>query len=483
MPKIVVMSEKISDIKTDFEIIFVVGKNLDHKFVRSKELLQKMDFEGADESVCLLVEKGEIYVGVEKPDSESFRIASSQAIRAIKNLKIKTAKVALCENLENSRAIIEGLMLASYEFDKYKSKPKKCELENILISTETYSDQVANKNEIEALISYTEIATKYLFIARDLVNTTPNDMTPQTLADEASKIAKDAGVECKIYDEKYLSDQKMGAFYAVGKASTNQPRLIHLSYKPKNAVKKVALVGKGLTYDSGGLSLKPSDYMTTMKADMSGGAAVLAIIAAAKELDLPVEIEAVVGAAENMVSGSSYKPDDVLVAKNGKTIEVKNTDAEGRLVLADCLCFAQELGEFDYIVDLATLTGACVVALGEYTSGVMGFDDGLKHSLIRSAKKSGELASTLPFNRHLKKLIKSEIADVCNISSSRYGGAITAAMFLAEFVEEKNRKKWAHLDIAGPAFVEKSWGSNPFGASGAGVLWVLEWLKELKNVA
>ncbi|MDR2635277.1 MAG: leucyl aminopeptidase, partial [Campylobacteraceae bacterium] len=219
----------------------------------------------------------------------------------------------------------------------------------------------------------------------------------------------------------------------------------------------------------------PSDYMVTMKADKSGGAAAMAIIKGAAELNLPFEIHAIVGATENMIGGNAYKPDDVLTAKNGKTIEVRNTDAEGRLVLADCLCYAQELKP-DLLIDMATLTGACVVALGEYTTGVMGYNDKLKHELFQAATQSGELVNNLSYNRYLKKLLKSAVADISNISSSRYGGAITAALFLDNFIEEPYKDKWLHLDIAGPAYTEKDWGYNQSGASGAGVRMNLYWL-------
>ncbi|TQV61879.1 MAG: leucyl aminopeptidase, partial [Sulfurovum sp.] len=226
----------------------------------------------------------------------------------------------------------------------------------------------------------------------------------------------------------------------------------------------------------------PSDYMVTMKSDKSGGSAVLGILKAVNELGLDVEVHGFVGAVENMIGGDAYKPDDVLIAKNGKTIEVRNTDAEGRIVLADVLSLAQQrVEDLDYIFDMATLTGACVVAVGHYTSGVMGFSDEVKDKVIKSANVSGELASKLDFNRHLKKTIKSEIADVCNISSTRYGGAITASMFLSEFIEEKNRDKWVHIDIAGPAFVEHTWAENPYGASGAGVRMMTTLIENLCN--
>ncbi|MDR2034522.1 MAG: leucyl aminopeptidase [Helicobacteraceae bacterium] len=476
-------NKSVGDIKADIRIVFVCDKNLKHRWIEERKLLEKLGFDGADESVCLLAQSGVLFVGVENTDdSESFRIGAAKAIGALKGLKFKTAAIGCYDkkSLVNSAAIIEGLLLGAYEFNAYKSKPKPFELERVIISRENYFDAKISESDLTAAIERAQIVCEAVNLARTLVNTIPEALTPVALADEAAKVAKNYGVDCSIYDEQFLAENNMGAFLAVSRASVKPPRLIHLSYKPKKAKKTVAIVGKGLTYDSGGLSLKPSDYMTTMKADMAGGAAAIAIIAAAARLKLPVAVHSIIGATENMIGGAAYKPDDVLTAKNGKTIEVRNTDAEGRLVLADCLCYAQDtIKEIDYLIDMATLTGACVVALGEYASGVMGHNDKLKTALLQAAEESGELAAVLPFNRHLKKLIKSEIADISNVSSTRYGGAITAALFLSEFVEEKNRDKWAHLDIAGPAYVEKAWGANPYGASGAGTRWIVRYLERI----
>jgi len=314
---------------------------------------------------------------------------------------------------------------------------------------------------------------------RDIVNTTPDDCYPEVMAKIAQTMADENGLECKILKPKDLKKQKMKTLLAVARASRHRPRVIHLTHKPKDPKYVVTLVGKGLTYDSGGLSLKPADFMVTMKADKSGGTAVIGILKAVAELDLPIEVHGFVGAVENMIGGNAYKPDDVLVAKNGKTIEVRNTDAEGRLVLADTLCYAQQEVKADYLFDFATLTGACVVGVGNYTSGVMGNSDEMKSLVVNAAKRSGELATALDFNPYLKKTIKSEIADVCNISNTRYGGAITAAQFLSEFIDENHTNKWAHIDIAGPAFVEHVWGENPFGASGAGVRLMVKLLEDL----
>jgi len=318
-------------------------------------------------------------------------------------------------------------------------------------------------------------------MVRDFVNTAPDDFYPKIMANEAIKIAKDNNLECKILGDKYFEANGMGSIAAVGRASRHKSKLIHLTYKPSGKIKKkIVLVGKGLTYDSGGLSLKPSDFMVTMKSDKSGGSAVLGMMDAIAKLNLPFEVHGIIGAVENMIGGDAFKPDDVLTAKNGKTIEVRNTDAEGRLVLADCLCYAQdEIEDIDYIMDFATLTGASVVGVGHYTTSIMGNNTELTWKVVQSALDSGELATTLPFNKYLRKTIKSKIADICNISSTRYGGAITAGIFLDEFIKDENKNKWVHCDIAGPAYVEEQWGYNPYGASGAGVRMTIEFLKNL----
>ena len=479
--KFELIEKKVADIDADIEIVLVVDKNFEHKWVKDRDDLETINFKEESEEVALLPHQKRVYVGAKSLDHDEIRIAAAKAIKALQNKKYKSAKVGVyIQNcpVTNIKAFVEGALFGAYRFDKYKSKKQESELQTIYIAKEDYSDkEFTTQNAIKSINEAIIVAEATNFV-KDLVNTAPDDMTPKDLADIAEQIAKDEGLEYTILDEKELAKEGMNAFLAVARASAHPPRLIHLAYKPKNAKAKIAIVGKGLTYDSGGLSLKPSEYMVTMKSDKSGACAVLGIIQAAKRLQIPVEIHAIAGATENMIGGDAYKPDDVLVAKNGKTIEVRNTDAEGRLVLADCLCYAQEKIDIDYIFDIATLTGACVVALGEYTTGVMGFNEELKTTIIEAAQASGELAAQLPFNRYLPKLLESKVADICNISSSRYGGAITAALFLSEFIEEKNRQKWIHLDIAGPAYVEKEWGYHSYGAGGAGVRMVVKWLQK-----
>ncbi len=474
-------NKKLSEIKADCEVIFVIDKDLKHRWVYDKDDLNTLDFKGNLEDSAFLPHQHRIYIGANL-ESDELRIASSKAISSIKKAKYKSLKIALYSSKkcasENVKAIVEGFILGAYNFDKYKSEKEVLYIKEIIFANEDYSNSEINEDKIIKAIKEAEIRANATNFTKDIVNSMPNELTPKEMGNIATKLAKDNLLECVVQDEKFLANNGMNAFLSVARASSNHPRLIHLTYKPKNAKMKVAIVGKGLTYDSGGLSLKGGEHMVTMKSDKSGASAVLGIMKAISELGLNLEVHGIIGACENMIGGNAYKPDDILIAKNKKTIEVRNTDAEGRLVLADCLTYAQEFNP-DYIIDLATLTGACVIALGEYTSGVMGFSDELKQKMLQASKQSGELVATLPFNRYLPKLLKSSVADISNVSSSRYGGAITAGLFLSEFIEEKNRDKWLHIDIAGPSYVEKAWGYNQYGASGSGVRIMIDFLESL----
>lgn len=478
--QIALLNKKINEAIVDAKIVFVINKDLNHASIADKETLELLGFKGESEETLFVPSSKTIYVGCDSLDADEIRLAASKALECIKKTNLKSLAIGTYSNDcpgVNIKALVEGFILGSYTFDTYKSKKEPSKLEKIIICLDDYSRvDVSLETATKALRSATAVAEATNF-AKEIVNATPQDMTPMALADVAQTLTSIPNVSCKVMDENFLKAQGMNAFLAVNRASVHPPRLIHLTYKPKEVKKRFVYVGKGLTYDSGGLSLKPSEHMVTMKADKSGAAAVMAILKGAATLELPYEIHAIIGATENMIGGDAYKPDDVLVAKNGKTIEVRNTDAEGRLVLADCLCYAQELKP-DLLVDMATLTGACVVALGEYTTGIMGHNSELKHSMRKASDKSGELSGVLPFNKYLKKLLKSSVADMSNISSSRYGGAITAALFLDNFIEEENKDKWLHLDIAGPAYLEKAWGYNQFGATGAGVRMNLYWMIE-----
>jgi leucyl aminopeptidase len=478
-----ITTENIKEIKADLELIIVAEKNLEHDFVKDAKLLKKAGFEGGQDEVCLLVEKERLYVGVESLAAESIRPAIGTAIRSlIGNKGYKSLKVATYlgdHSTASLEAMVEGMVLGGYCFNRYKSDKKKLSIKSVDISLDSYNEQTLDIKKAITAVHNAEILANATNFTRDIVNTTPDDCYPAVMADIATDLAKDNELEFDILKSKDLRKEKMETLLAVARASRHRPRVIHLSHKPKNPKAVITLVGKGLTYDSGGLSLKPSDFMVTMKADKSGGSAVLGIMKAVSELNLDVEVHGFVGAVENMIGGDAYKPDDVLVAKNGKTIEVRNTDAEGRLVLADVLSYAQQEVKADYLFDFATLTGACVVGVGHYTSGVMGNANEPKEMVLKAAEAAGELATKLDFNRYLKKTLKSDIADICNISNTRYGGAITAGQFLSEFIDEEHKDKWAHIDIAGPAFVEHIWGENPHGASGAGVRMMVKLLEEI----
>ncbi len=457
-------------IDTDCEIVLVKNK----KIKENKEILKSLNFKGNDEECVLLAESKKLYVGCENSDHDSIRIAVATAVKKINTTNFKSAYIKVKDNLSS---YVDGFELGNYSFTQYKSENEEKVEKNIYIEVSKIDKDIQKEFEESVAICNS------VNMVRDFVNTTPEDFYPAVMAKNAVNIAKENNLECKILDEDYLEENNMGSMLAVGRASRHRSKLIHLTYKPSGktkAKKKIVLVGKGLTYDSGGLSLKPADYMVNMKSDKGGGCAVLGIMNTISALNLPLEVHGIVGAVENMIGGDAYKPDDVLTARNGKTIEVKNTDAEGRLVLADCLCYAQdEIEDIDYILDYATLTGACVVGVGQYTNGIMGNNSALKREIVKSALDSGELATTLPFNRYLKKTLKSEIADMSNIASTRYGGAITAGMFLDNFIKDENKDKWVHLDIAGPAFVDVAWGYNPAGASGAGVRLTIEFFKSL----
>ncbi len=344
-------------------------------------------------------------------------------------------------------SLIEGIHLGNYKFDKYlseRSEEKKLKIKLI-----------GNKKSIENSIKNTENLISGVYFAKDLANAPSNEIYPDSFAKELKKKLESKNTKVTVWKEPEIKKQKMGAVLAVGSGSENKPRFIIINYKPESKDKlKIALVGKGVTFDSGGISIKPSAGMGDMKADMSGAAAVAGTILAIQNSKLPIEIIGVIPAVENMPSGSALKPGDIIRTLSGKSIEVDNTDAEGRLILADALEYASKQNP-DYIIDLATLTGACVVALGEYAAGVFTKNDELANKLYEAGKNSYEKVWRLPLWDEYHKLMKSEIADIKNLGG-RWAGAITAAKFL-EFFVDKNIS-WAHIDIAGPS------GANNFAS-------------------
>lgn len=464
------LNKNISDNVSDISVEFLTPKSL--KSHKEFKILNKAGFKAEQDSICFLHEKSILACGIESNSNDDIRSTCSVAIKALKGSNNKSASFNV--NTRNIQAVVEGIILGGYEYNTYKSKPKKTKLKDIYLTC-------TNISKLKTAFEEAIIIAESTCFTRDIVNTTPEDLNPPTFADLAKKLAKDNSLKCEILGEKELRKERMESMLAVGRASRHDSKLIHLTYKPKKKAKKViTLIGKGLTYDSGGLSLKPAASMVTMKMDKAGGCAVLGMMKAVSELKLDVEVHAFVGAVENMIGGDAYKPDDVLVSRSGTTIEVRNTDAEGRLVLCDVLDYAQDKIKADYMFDFATLTGACMVALGQYTTGVMGHSSKLKHDVLRSATASGELAGTLPFNRHLKKLLKSGIADISNVSSKPYGGAITAGLFLDKFIKEENKDKWLHFDIAGSAYTDTPWDCNVYGGTGASVRMISNFLQSIK---
>ena len=392
----------------------------------------------------------------EEFDHNKMREAVAKSIKKLQQIRAKKAAFDFDVNVDYGKSAAIGAMIADYAYDKYKSD-KAHHLDEITFARFTQED-------VNEGIIFGE-AMKF---TRDLANTPAQIATPTKLAEIAKGLE---GIETKVFDKDEIERMGMGAYLAVGQGSVQPPKFIHMKYTGKNVKKKIALIGKGICFDSGGLDIKPASSMLTMKDDMSGAACILGVMRALAELKPDMEVHGIIAACENMPSGSSYKPGDILTAKNGKTIEVDNTDAEGRLTLADALCYACELG-VDEVIDIATLTGACMVALGTVASGIMGNDEEMINRVIETAKDSGETYWQLPMFKEYMDSLKSDIADMKN-TGSRYGGASTAGLFLQEFVKDT---KWCHIDIAGTAYIEKPQKEFIAGATGAGVRTLLNYV-------
>jgi leucyl aminopeptidase len=397
--------------------------------------------------------------------TEKLRRAAGAAAQRARSLNLREISVTLPpggDASENAQAAVEGIALSLYEYKRYKSR----------VDGPSPLRTVRVDGDADA-VRRGEVYARATALARDLVNEAPSDCTPRRLAEAARGVAR-RGVRVKVFDENQIRRMGMGGLLGVAAGSEQPPRFVHLSWRTPGARRTVALVGKGITFDSGGLCLKPSDGMLHMKDDMSGAAAVIAVLSALPELRPRVNVHGIFAATENMPGGGAYKTRDVLRAMNGKTMEIINTDAEGRLILADALSYASRLKP-QAIVDVATLTGACVVALGPEITGIFCNDDKLRSQLLESARRQGEKMWPLPLEEEYWDMIKSDVADMKN-SGGRWGGAITAALFLKEFVDEGI--PWAHLDIAGPCLVESDKPYRPAGGTGVMVRTLLRWLEE-----
>ncbi|CAL9584335.1 leucyl aminopeptidase [Streptomyces sp. Tu 3180] len=401
-------------------------------------------------------------------DAEALRKAAGVAARALAGTK-KAAFALPLTDAADAGAVAEGVLLGAYSFDAYKGNAAPGDAARNgkapLAEAALLGGKPRDKAYKAALERATAVAEE-LNRARDLVNTPPNDLNPEAFAAVAQAAAKEHGIKVQVLDEKALAKGGYGGILGVGAGSASGPRLVKLSYTSSKAKRHLAFVGKGITYDSGGISLKPAGHNETMKCDMSGAAAVFAAVVAAARLGLEVNVTGWLALAENMPSGSATRPGDVLRMYSGKTVEVLNTDAEGRLVLADALWAASQ-EKPDAIVDVATLTGAMMLALGSRTFGIMANDDAFRTAVHEAAEQVGEPAWPMPLPEHLRKGMDSATADIANMGE-RMGGGLVAGLFLREFVGEGIT--WAHLDIAGPAFNEGGpFGYTPKGGTGSAV--------------
>jgi leucyl aminopeptidase len=411
-----------------------------------------------------------LVVGLGKLSTAEVRKAAGTAVRFAKPRKLRELTIAIPEGLAPAaatRAVVEGAYVGDFDPDTYRSDRKDQSIEQLNVA--------GSGAQVDAGLREGVILGEAQNFARSLINEPSNVMTPTVLGERAAAMCHQFGLKCEVFGADKLKELKMGAFWGVTKGSQEPPALIVMTYEPKgaSAAPVLGLVGKGITFDTGGISIKPADGMEKMKYDMSGGAAMIGAMQAIAQLKPAVKVIGIVCAAENMPSGSAMKPGDVQIAMSGKSIEIINTDAEGRLVLADGLAYARQLGA-THLIDAATLTGACVVALGTINGGVFSNDEETYRHFTGALETSGERFWRLPVEDDYRDQIKSNIADIMNTGGSRWGGAISAAMFLKEFAEDT---PWIHLDIAGVAWSEeqKPWMAK--GPSGIAVRSIAEWVR------
>ena len=403
------------------------------------------------------------------------RKLAGAAVRALKARNLRSLAFVVPEQIaveEAVKAIVEGALVGNFDPDTYKSDRKDQAIDALAVVA------TGNQKALQQAVDEGLIVGEAQNFTRELVNEPSNHMTPTVLAKRAQEMSKEVGLKCEVYGADKIKELKMGAFWGVAQGSDEPPALIVMRYEPAGAPEKpvLGLVGKGITFDTGGISIKPADGMEKMKYDMAGGATMIGAMRAIAQLKPKVKVIGIVCATENMPSGKAQKPGDIQTAMSGKTIEIINTDAEGRLVLADGLCYARQLG-CTHLIDAATLTGAVVVALGYANAGVFSNDDDLYQKFATALSESGEKMWRLPLDDEYRDQIKSNIADLMN-TGGRWGGASTAAMFLKEFAEDT---PWIHLDIAGTAWMEdnKPWIAK--GPSGIAVRSLIEFARKFGN--
>jgi leucyl aminopeptidase len=444
-------------------------------------LYKRKEFTGSEGKVKMVDTLGRIVpervllAGLGKRDGltpEKVRRACGTAVQALRLPGVKSIGLLLPGGLEYARAAVEGFCLGGYSFESYKtSREESAVIEALTILSEPF-------DVTEKMIEETKTLCDAVCFARDLVSQPGNVATPSYLAEKAAEMAGRYNLSYRIWEKDEIERQSMEALLAVAKGSHQPPRFITLEYKGgAEGAAPTVLVGKGITFDSGGISLKPRDGMEKMKNDMAGAAVVMGTLMAVAGLKLPVNVVGLIPAAENLPGGGAFKPGDIIKSMSGRTIEINNTDAEGRLVLCDALHYAKTYNP-SAIIDIATLTGACVVALGGFATGLLGNDDTLKTELLKAGDATGDRVWELPLWEEYGEAMKSDIADMKN-SGGPSGGSITAAWFLKNFVGET---KWAHLDIAGTAWEEKGRHYLPKGATGAGLRLLVEYLKNTVEI-
>ena len=483
----------VQTIKTDLLVVPVQEKKLDEPAIRSldrglkgklREQIQKRNFTGAEGSSLLYSTAGILpaahlllvgFRNLKEPGLDAWRNAAARAKKEAAAIGAEEIAFFFAPNRDAAYltgAIAEGVLLASYQFNKYRSNQRQT---TTLKSFTLFKPGLKKDSTMDQAVRLAQEVTPGVFLARDLVNEPPSVTTARFLAEQAQRHCRGRGLSVEVWGKKKIEAMKLAGLIAVNRGSLEEPRFITIRYKPSGkARKKVALIGKGITFDSGGLSLKPSKSMETMKLDMAGGAAVIGTMSRLPHLGVDIEVTGYIPTTDNLPGANAQKPGDVIRYMNGKTIEVLNTDAEGRLILADGLALAAKQKP-DYMINLATLTGACVVALGPEVAGIFSNQQGLADHLLRCARESGEKLWQLPLVKEYREELKSSVADMKNIGGSS-GGAITAALILQEFVGDI---PWAHLDIAGPAFAERDMAICPKGGTGFGVRTLLKFLSSI----
>ncbi|MCS6797977.1 MAG: leucyl aminopeptidase [Myxococcota bacterium] len=419
-----------------------------------------------------LVARGVVLVGLggQAATAHDARVVATHAARTA---RVERLGVVLdAADAAHVRAAAEGVLGGAYRFDRYRTKDRSGErrLREVVLVVGAPID-AAMRGALEA----GRIVGESVCLVRDLVNMPPNDLTPTALAEAARAQCAPLGIDVTIWDRAQIKKNNMPLLEAVGRGSGQEPRFVHLRYRPRGRARsRVVFVGKGLTFDSGGLCIKTAKQMADMKCDMAGAAATIGIVRAAARLRLPVEVHGLLGCVENMSGDHAYRPGDVFPSRLGKTVEIINTDAEGRLVLADVLAYGAEL-EPDCMIDHATLTGACMVALGRYCAGLYANDETLAAQYLEAARTAGEQFWRMPLLDDLRETLRSEVADIKH-TGDQYGGSITAALFLREFV---GKTRWVHADIAGPAYLESPHDVQPKGGTGFGVATGVRFLESL----